>query len=470
MSKKLLKKLSVLVVALVLCTATLLTACNNAEEYTPNLTMPTSKEVASNGGNAVICGEYIYFVNGYQNNNTVGNAYTKPAALGNIVRIKKADIDEVFSGSIVNKDGATATTINKDVAAMVREKAELVTTDVVFSGITATATDTNVAGLYIFGDYIYYTTPSQHLATDGTKLNHELVLKRIKLDGTDAKELAIFDCADGKIQLVEKDGVVWALCIDGTVFTAINTQTGAENVISESVSTSYFEGDSVYYMDDGKITAYTVGGEAKALKVEPATEEENVTYTYTIKSVCNGYVYYTYTASPSEFEINKVYYTTADDNVNGIAYESTTDASSLYFYKTSAIRVLSATAQGTNIYGIQVLDSQGNVTATLVDEKQNSKAITINKIDGNYLVYTIDSVMYKKNLDNTAEEATAVAYSLGTTASGWSLPDMVGEYVFTISGTAVNVVRFDAEKKVNQKLTGGSTITINVMLTAEAED
>ncbi len=469
MFKKLtIKKLTLCAVALMMCLATVLTACGSTDTYTPNLTMPASKQVTSNGGPAVLCGEYIYYVNGYQSSSSVEPTYVKPATLGNIVRVKKADIDAIFAELALNKDGVTTTTIASDVADAMREKAELVSTDVVYSAFSASSSATTTAGLYIFGDYIYYTTPNQHLAANGSKLTTQLVLKRCKLDGTASEELVVLENNSATMQFVEKDGAVYAIYVDGDALYCVEAKADAKATeVSTGVSTPYFDGANVYYMADGKIMYYTLGSEAKEMKVEPAVKDENVEYTYTVKAVNNGYVYYTYTASPSEFAFNKVYYTTADENVNGVAYESTTDLSTLYFYKTNAIKVISATAQGKTVYGIELRDSQGTVTKTLIDERNNDKTITINKIEGNSLIYTMDSVTYKQNLDNLESSAEAIAYSLGTTNTGWAMPDMVGEYVFTISSSAVNVVKFDAEKKANQKLASGSVVTINIVLGAE---
>ena len=129
----------------------LISACG-PDYNTKTLAGDISGQVVSNGGFAVEKGNYIYFINGKENN-TADNTFGK-VEKGAIMRISKNDF--------ANRNYSAVDTVVPLIA---------------YSG------NAN-AGLFIYGDYVYYTTPSTDKNSDGEIQNSHLAFRRTKLDGT----------------------------------------------------------------------------------------------------------------------------------------------------------------------------------------------------------------------------------------------------------------------------------------------
>lgn len=141
----------------------------------------SADKVSSNGGFLAETGDYVYFINGVAANtddNTFGEVVK-----GSVQRISKSDLD---AGNYQNVDTIVPL--------------------VVYSG-------SYEAGIYIYGDYIYYTTPSIERNADGEILNSYLDFKRTKLDGSETMTDYFFQSTDNTIdyRYVEVDGEVYIL-------------------------------------------------------------------------------------------------------------------------------------------------------------------------------------------------------------------------------------------------------------------
>lgn len=124
-----------------------------------------SGEVSSNGGFAVVKGDYVYLVNGsidYTAENTFGKVVH-----GGIIRVKTSDIGTDFA------------------------KAEMVVPKMVYTEYSGEG-----SGIFIAGDYVYYPTPSDKKSNIGTIKNTEMEFWRTKLDGTDSTIILTVDTLD----------------------------------------------------------------------------------------------------------------------------------------------------------------------------------------------------------------------------------------------------------------------------------
>ena len=92
-----------------------------------------------------------------------------------------------------------------------------------------------------------------------------------------------------------------------------------------------------------------------------------------------------------------------------------------------------------------------------MDPIQNSTEITFNRIEGDILYYTASSVAYYVNLASETIAPVAYAKSLAS-ASNWYQPDVLGEYVFTVSAGTITVVKFDKAKEINS-----SSVTLTIV-------
>ena len=121
-----------------------------------------SGNVSSNGGIAVVKGDYVYFINGYSDND-VDNAFGK-VVRGAVVRVKRADLGTADP------------------------KIELVVPKMVYSEYRGDG-----SGIFISGDYVYYPTPSDKKNSKGQTKNTETEFWRTKLDGTDSSIILTVD-------------------------------------------------------------------------------------------------------------------------------------------------------------------------------------------------------------------------------------------------------------------------------------
>ncbi len=226
MSKRFTKIICVIVAVIVAASIWLLAGCSNL--YGGNqLSGDISGTVESNGGFVVKKGGYIYFINGSESY-TADNTYGTPVK-GSVMRISVSDFDNRNYSNV-----------------------ETVVPLVVYSG-------NSNAGIFIYGDYIYYATPSTDKNSDGEVQNSRLEFKRSKLDGTEtmkdyylqltsnSTEYRYVQADNGKVYLVyvatsetyydESTGV--------TNLHSLNLETGANTVLAYNVDSVMFDGNDL---------------------------------------------------------------------------------------------------------------------------------------------------------------------------------------------------------------------------------
>lgn len=294
------KKFLLLVLTLFLSTTLILSGCGNKGlKDNPETNAP----VVSNGGMAVLKGDYLYYVNGYKSYEglvkDVDNVWGKQI-IGSIYRVK------VESNNVIshNDDGFLT-------------KSELVVPQIV---------GTENACFYIFGDYIYYATPNMQKDKNGNLLNARSNLCRVNINGTDNKVLYTTEntLTSTNWTMYEIDGTVYIIIFDGTKILSINanakkpaTTTLTEKATSvgliktdKHIPTDLYYNQKtlidgannyVYYTRD--ITEdddfYGLSGNILArVKLGTSTEEiicANGNYSYAITEAKNNCLYYTRT-------------------------------------------------------------------------------------------------------------------------------------------------------------------------------
>lgn len=179
-------------------------------------------EVVSNGGFAVEKGDYVYFINGVESN-TANNTLGVPVK-GAIMRISTADLK--------GRNYALA--------------------DMVVP--TVTYSQNYETGIFVYGDYVYYSTPSTTVISDGSVQNTRLELKSAKLDGTGISKnpYITFDGLNVDFRFVEDGGTVYVLYAatsetlygESTGVTnlhSINTATGENTLLAYNVKSYLFD-------------------------------------------------------------------------------------------------------------------------------------------------------------------------------------------------------------------------------------
>lgn len=208
--------------AVAAASGTLLTACNsyyNAEklDYTPS-----NVKAVSNGGFAVEKDGYVYFINGKQVN-TADNSFGTPVR-GAIMRISNADL-----------------------AARKYSSAQTVVPHIAYSG-------NYNGGIFVYGDYVYYATPSTEKNSDGIVQNENLAFKSTRLDGTETLKGYYVQNSNSSVEYryVQAGDTVYLLYVatgedyygTGDSYTnlhSVNTKTGENTMLAYNVGSVTFD-------------------------------------------------------------------------------------------------------------------------------------------------------------------------------------------------------------------------------------
>ena len=476
--KSSIKRLTIVLVALLVFMVALLAACSSATPFKQR-TLPThvdQDKIIGNGGIAVLYGEWLYYVNGnISNPASANNAYTEDLRSGAIVRIKLADLEShVLSVSELDMTSSEKT---KEVEKQVRKYAEMVVPNVYYTGNTTSAA---LNGLYIFGDRIYITTPNDQLDSKGNVLSDQLVLASYNLGGGDKKTHLVFDSALAQLKLAQIDNSVYATYVLDGKLVSYKVGDNKSTTIAEGISSEQFSGDYVYYIDeDGAICQFKIGS-ASATVLVPMEESEghegHSHKSYSIQKVNNEYVYYTRSDNGSldypEVTGQVLFYANAPvtDDQHSVLIDAI--PSGTYFcYGDKVVYTMNddQAPDDQTRYKLVSTSGDGSELTQLLNERAS---LTLLQMQGNVLYYTMSSVTYTLNLAETDAEPIPYANGYSLSPNGWALPDVmtVGEgdsavtYMFTLSTDSVAVVKFNPATKKN------STTTTYITLKAESDD
>lgn len=466
----------ILLVALLVCAIFVLTACNTPNVFKP-VTKPDPAEAQGNGGIAVRYGDWIYYVNGYQSSATASNSYTNDIRTGAIVRIRVADLEKIIK---INEADASDTLKKDAIKRVVAGKADTVETESlksVVSGIngaelvvpnfyyTGNTSSTALNGLYIFNNRIYITTPNNEMDPNGNLLTSQLVLMSYALDGSDAQRHFVFTSNAPQLKLSQSGSDVLATYVLGENLCFFKVGDSEPTTVVEKISSATFSGDYIYFLDEnGSICQYQIGQTAHKVLIEKKADDDNTTYA--IKSANGEYVYYTVTDKSSQASGLQLFYATANEGSasdHKVALD-TIPTGSYFGWGDKVVYTTSVTEESVTMYGIWVAGQNGTDKKVILNPAENDNVITFNKLEGDTLYYTVSNVSYSLDLaKKTADSSTpavAYAHSLSNTATGWSVPEVLGDYAFSLAAGSVSVVKFDAETKTNSASTA---ITLTVI-------
>ncbi len=222
------KKIISLVAAATLALSTFaLTACDSKGYKGENLSAgyDAAATVSSNGGFVVEKGDYVYFINGAEVN-TANNTYGNPVK-GSLMRISKSQL-----------------------AAGEYGEAQIVIPSLFVTG-------NYDSGIYIYGDKIYYATPTTAKNNEGQIENSYLDFKWSTLDGKSApsKHFLRLSSNVAKYRFVEVDGVVYCLYEEDSALKSYNVSTGKTTVLVKGAGAFIYDkqdltSPNVYYTMD----------------------------------------------------------------------------------------------------------------------------------------------------------------------------------------------------------------------------
>ncbi len=420
----------------------------------------SNKEVTSNGGIAVTYGKYLYFING-QADQDDENEFGK-VTKGAIMRV---ELDE------------NSSPISSTLTTIVPKK--------VFSK------DATYGGIYIYNDYIYYSTTGLKKDSQGDPKTGEKVIMRTKVDGTSTDIIAEFTTHDIPYKVVNdsmvyiKDNNLYRINLRDKKFkaTIIDNRIGSTHYFTKPHDGNNAMDNYVIYTKTDeetgkqKIKVSAIDGN---LKKEIFTSDmigEDATYSAKIIDI-----------RPNGNKLT-IFYSIQDDKPNktfaGIfsySYDDTFD-----FNKDNLIRYTKNTsdAEGFNYTKFYYLNMNNYILA--LGSTQNSAGTTVSKLDlystngdyiftavafndtiniydiftdqnGIYLYYTSKSKLYKIKILDIDEDSqliksenSAILYYDGEFGTQGVSAEIIGNILYFANANVSNNIYYLNLSKVEER-------------------
>lgn len=298
------KKILITTLCVLAILVSLLTGCTENKQQP--ISTNYSEIISSNGGMAVVYGDYLYFINGF----------------GGL------DIDNTY-GKVVR--GAIARVNLKD--GLPDGKAQIIVPKNVYG------TDTTYGGLYIVSDYIYYATTSTDLDGKGEPKTGNMVIARTKVDGSLTETVAKFDdhnvvfkVAGSNLVYIRENGI-YSINLADKKFPVTTIE---ETIVDKGYLIN--EEFIFYVINNGESTTDNImkvyplsGGDSKEIITSKLLDSaEKTIYTLSLISIINE----------SSEEVT-LFYTKTDNGINtpevGI-YSYTFDKATFSFDKSAEVR------------------------------------------------------------------------------------------------------------------------------------
>ncbi len=312
------------------------------------------------------------------------------------------------------------------------------------------------AGLYIYGEYVYYGTPNTDKTSSGDIANTELTFMRTKLDGTDSKSFFTLSSLSAEYRIVERDGNVYIVyydtndsaleiydCNTGETSTIIKTDAEVAGANGESLNAYKFAGNGsqviLYY------TTTVYAEEYNELKTEDrATANYNKIYAYgydqgEFKSIVfkNGA---DAGLNPATYEIklvknNQMYYA---ETINGVA--TTYNMSGTKITNATALADTSLIVSDNEVYtvadGTIVQTSLvGNYNSTTKNVAIGTGATTLLAVKDGF-AYFVDSASGISRIKLDDQDAKIQKVSEDTVLTAWYPVQFIGDYMFYCDNSA----------------------------------
>ena len=282
MIKKFAKVLMIVLAVVMVLTTVACKGCNeDAGSTDVTLKNPGDVVQATNGGAVVETANYFYYINGIGATNA-DNSYGTPKKGSIMVYDKASNATEVVVPKIVSSEDYTA-------------------------------------GIYVFGDYVYYGTTTTKKDTDGNIAYGTMEFQKAKLDGSSVEEVLRLGSHDVDFRFTEVNGTVYLVYAEvedsETSIICLNTSNGNSSTVVEKVSSYTFvenadlskatvvytksvvDEDSEQDKGYNELYAYKAGSNPTLVLTGDKGETNFAKdVTYTITAVKSGYIFVSQTA------------------------------------------------------------------------------------------------------------------------------------------------------------------------------
>lgn len=440
------KKISViLIICLVVCMGVAIFAgCDSSKNFGPIGTMEyKDSPVVNNGGLVVQQGGYIYYVNGMD-------------ATANITKPEHNEFGKAsVKGSIMKS--------------RIDENGVLSETAVVVPKMFYTSA-TN-GGFYIYGEWIYYVSPSNKTDNKSNVLSSQSVAFRTKIDGTQTQEIFTLSSNSTQYTFTDKefvyfeDGALKKVSYDGE---KINKKS---EVITEDVTSALFTAKSttvfflkateskvrlnnnMYVYANGKITEITNDATYDA-EGDASADNLKKQYTFALLTFDAAENTLFYTKVNNSADASKKTSTYAYKFDENYTFEPAKEVR----YATSALTAASIRNLGgdkgilyTAAADLQIykpIDENTNENNTQAGAVLSATGAEIVKIDGNDMYYILSNTLYK--IDYTNKKAVAQKLSEDAISTSWLTRSVLGNYLYYIDNTYNYMYRVDLKSFVGE--------------------
>jgi len=393
------------------------TGCNGLSAFTEN--PATSDVVEGNGTLAVTKGDYVYYTNGYMGYADVGETNK----LGNITHTALYRT-KLVEGRVVEKEPE----LDEEGEEIFDKTQAIQHTDVLVSKVCGF----EYSGLYIFGDYIYYTTPNNQKNKELEVCTDLVDFCRTKIDRSSGQEVLYTSTNPGSAvdyTMYEKNGTIYLIILDGSAgnessqivvksfgkenntFTtdadynissfAKATYTSSDQTVSDTDLDVYFTYTEGTFVDTNTMAKMNLStGTVTDLSYENGVS-------YTLSTSVGGKIYYTKTTSFNAEPY--IYYNTLGANFNSTETQLTYNDYSKYvaYSQNVGTGVIMFDSDSSAIYKKTNSDSSAIL---LVSDVTVSNFIGVY---GNNVYYIAESKVYSCNYIN-AGTPTELTADLGT--------------------------------------------------------
>ncbi len=328
-------------------------------------------------------------------------------------------------------------------ALMAVDKSDLSKAEVVVPKLFA-STDYN-AGIYVYGDYVYYGTPNTEKNSSGNVANDELIMTKSKLDGTETEQLFNIGGLSSEYRVVEVSGKVYVVYYDAkdTALYSYDVNSGEKTVIAKTDATvpgvgatslsayTFLDNESV---KNGYVVAYTTAVFSEDYFEEKAEKEG---YQRALESYNKLFVY---KAGATESTL------VADGKDGDVAYETVSVKDGYLFYKG-----IDANAKEENHVSF-VCKGENKAVEKGINSSVVGDGVIFVGLDE---IYTLESTkVYKTTAykaDATKKEVVAIA------ENAHELLFVLGDYVYYHSNSGyIARIALNDETAEEQVVTDGS--------------
>ncbi len=434
--KKFLKTFVIILVCLVSCVG--FAGCGK-KKFSPTTNITTAVE--SNGGIVLRHQNWIYFINGTRTNDEANN--TQKSNIAAIYRVQTEDNGEIAYKS---QPEATATDDEEN-----EEPKEFLKIEKVVQSLTGF----DDGSIFIFGDYLYYSTPCTSRNRDGKMLVGKTVFKRYDLKTKNEQTLYTTEQSDDTISFTyyklgetlnlvvyeKTNATVKSLKIGDKVSTNFVKEDVTSCLLSENFGESVNGGETdtfIYYTlsydTEGEILrgnrVYRIKADGKEEK-ELALDEDKKGNTISLVTIkedhlifsVNSYVYSQVITSTTE----KLTYSEA----NVVCHSNYENI--VFFEENGNIHAM--VYNGPYLATYKWVD--GEFATETIYEFDDGTSLSFVGVEGDYLVYSVSNTLYKIKYKNIAEgeenEPILLSKKAINSPSGLMAAEIMNGYVYGFS-------------------------------------